>query len=483
MLIRSTLQYAPSVVLPRLSSFVLLVYLAHRLTPVELGLYALVIAMGEMIDMGFSGWIRFALLRLDIAQPQSWRKALAISYVLYAGSTALALLASLGISALVALARRPEFSLALGAYVLTTALQRIGLSSLQMQQRLVVFSVVESARAVLQVVLVWLTVRSGALNFCEVSLAASAATLVCGLIAVAASLVGLAPDTQQPAAGPWQRLHYGSSLILVSIVTYLATSLDRVLLNDLGGAAALGVYSAAYALGRQPIDVIANSINQGSLPELIKKYDERGPVEAKAFLAHMLELTNLLLLGTFAMLWALARTLAETFLPPAYHAATVVVLPLVALAFIAQNLKSNIFDNVFNLHKNNWVQAGSYVPTLVALFVLAKFLIAPFGAAGAAMMLLAAMIIGLAASLVLTRRRMAVAIDLREFIKAAAMALAGGAAAAGAVMAVGAWPAVMRLLAGAVVGSSVWVVAAALVRPAALEPIRNRFAQGLRRAR
>jgi O-antigen/teichoic acid export membrane protein len=481
-LIKSTILYAPSVILPRLSSFVLLIYLTHRLPIGEFGLYALVVAIGETVDMGFSGWIRFSLLRLDIAQPRSWRKALATSYAMYAASTALAVAASIPIGFAIAPERGLEFSLALCAYVAATALQRIGLTSLQMREKLVVFSSVETARAALQLIFVWLALVHIGRSFCIASIGASMATLACGAAAVIFSRLALPPGDEEPATGRKQRLIYGATLIALSLLAYLALSLDRILLKLLSGAAAVGIYSAAYTLGRQPIDVLSNSVNQGALPELIKRYDLNGKTDAGSFVAGMLNFTNLLLFGAFGMLLGISGPLIDTFLPRAYHRDAVLILPLVALAFIVQNLKTAIYDNIFNLYKNNTMQIVSYIPVIFILVVASFILVPQLGATGEAIALALSMIAGLAASFFLVRRYMTVRIDLGEPAKAVALAVAAGIASAAAARFAGPLAAAMQLCLGAIAGGAAWLLLAALLRPVSLESVRTRLTEWLNRS-
>src|ERR1700741_3353248 len=90
MLLRGTLIFGPAIVLPRLAAFLVVLILTHSASTSEFGLYALVLLVGEALDMTASSWIRIALLRLDISKATTWRDGFRRSYVLSLVSTAIA---------------------------------------------------------------------------------------------------------------------------------------------------------------------------------------------------------------------------------------------------------------------------------------------------------------------------------------------------------------------------------------------------------
>ena len=64
LLLRSTLIYAPAILLTRLSALLLLAIATRLVDQTEYGLLTLVVTIGEMTDVAVTNWVRFALLRL-----------------------------------------------------------------------------------------------------------------------------------------------------------------------------------------------------------------------------------------------------------------------------------------------------------------------------------------------------------------------------------------------------------------------------------
>ncbi len=64
MLLRSTLFYAPAILLTRLSALLLLIIATRLIDQTEYGLLTLVVTVGELTDSAVTNWLRIALLRL-----------------------------------------------------------------------------------------------------------------------------------------------------------------------------------------------------------------------------------------------------------------------------------------------------------------------------------------------------------------------------------------------------------------------------------
>ena len=64
MLLRSTLIYAPAILLTRISALLLLAIATRLIDQTEYGLLTLVVTIGEMTDVAVTNWLRISLLRL-----------------------------------------------------------------------------------------------------------------------------------------------------------------------------------------------------------------------------------------------------------------------------------------------------------------------------------------------------------------------------------------------------------------------------------
>ncbi len=466
MLARSALIYAPAIILPRLASFAVVLMLTHSLPAAEFGFYALVVLIGEMLDTGSSNWIRFTMLRLDIGEPGGWRKSFRRSYVLTACAVGISALVALAVAWPMAQSRGLAFALALVMYIAANSLSRIGLTALQMRERRAIYSLLEVSRSLVVLAVAALAVHLGARSFLPLVAVTSGVTFGFGLLNVAASRFHMPADTAE-ATGYAARLRYGASLIVLGVFTYAALGSDRILLKLLSGPAAVGVYAAAYVLGRLPIDIVTAALNQGAFPELIKRYDRDGAGAAKGFLETTWQLHSLLTLGTFAMLCGLNSALVTALLPGAYVATAKTLLPIIAAASLLQNIKIGVIDNIFHVMRRNWQQLSSYYPAVIGAILAGLLAIPRFGAAGAALSALVGMGAGLAGSVLLTRRMIAFQALDGELLKAVGAALCAFVAASGASWAARSQPPMVALVVGFVAGAGAWGAAVLIMRPAA----------------
>jgi O-antigen/teichoic acid export membrane protein len=182
LLLRSTLIYAPAILLTRVSALLLLVIATRLIDQTEYGLFTLVVTIGEMTDIAVTNWLRIALLRLG-GKGEISRGSVMIAGRLLLGTTTLAL----GISVLAAIIVVPErwneFALAVCAYLVAGAVSRFALTVLQMQQRHSAYSSLEFLRAVLQLALPIAAIALLPNSFLGMSLGSSLGVLLAGIVA------------------------------------------------------------------------------------------------------------------------------------------------------------------------------------------------------------------------------------------------------------------------------------------------------------
>src|SRR3954453_23052374 len=111
-----------------------------------------------------------------------------------------------------------------------------------------------------------------------VSLGSSLGVLIAGLVASVMAFGRGAP-------GPARFTHraffaLGLPLSVMALMGFGLNSAERVFLKVYYDAGAVAVFAAAYALARQPIDMVANAINMGAFPEVVSRFDEHGPSAA-----------------------------------------------------------------------------------------------------------------------------------------------------------------------------------------------------------
>lgn len=480
MIIKSTVLYAPAIIAPRAAAFVLVILLTRSLTPAEFGLYALVVLIGEMLDMGASNWIRLSMLRSDVSTPGRWRDGLKKSARLSLLFIALACIVGLGVSYAMAPQRALAFAAAVSAYVVASSFLRLGLSTLQLQGRRLEYSAFETIRAVGLLASGWLVSHQFP-HFWTVALANAGVTAVCAAGVMILSVRRL-PPSQEVGASYRDRIAYGLPIVALTFVSYMVAGSDRLFLNLLSGAASVGVYAAAYSIARTPSDVVGNAINQGGFPEVMRRHDAEGPAGSSQAVRNNFELMTLLQFTILGFSAGLSFAIVNLLLPPNFRSVAGVLMPIITAAAVCISLKSYVFDSIFHAVRKNWLQFWTYAPSGVATVVAALALIPPFGPVGAALALLTGSFGGLVTSILLSRRFVKVDLDGIELTKAIALGVVGGGVGHLTWMAIPtSWPAVAAFLISGTGGVLAWAIAAVLIRPRLLQSPLAKLVKKMRR--
>ncbi|WP_423067005.1 lipopolysaccharide biosynthesis protein [Devosia sp. CN2-171] len=463
MLLRSTLIYAPAILLTRLSALLLLVIATRLIDTTEYGLLTLVVTVGELTDSAVTNWLRIALLRLGGKGDISRGSVMLAARVLLVTTLAGLVLASVA-AGLIVPERWVDFAIAVGVYLAVGAVSRFGLTLLQMQQRHSVYSMLEFLRAILQLILPVAAIAIFHDSFLMVSLASSVATLCAGVVA-------LWYASGRVVAGP-PRFTYrelfalGIPLMAMAVVGFGINNAERVLLKLYYDAGAVAVFAATYALARQPIDTVANAINMGAFPEMVARFDSHGQHAAAEFISHQMALMARLCFPIVAMLIALSHEIGVLLLPAEYHAHVGELFPIIALGVLATNFSSFGFENMFHAHKKPWLLIVAMLPASALTIVLSIVLIPNLAEVGAALALLGGALASLLASMLLSRLLTPIPLPYRELGIALGTAVATGVAAWVAAALTGdAWV-VFKLAAGSIAGGLVFLGLQSLLHPA-----------------
>lgn len=462
MLLRSTLIYAPAILLTRVSALLLLVIATRLLNTTEYGLLTLVVTVGELTDAAVTNWLRIALLRLGGKGEISRGSVLLAARVLLI-TTVIGLLVSTAAAGLVVPERWAEFATAVGVYLAVGAVARFGLTLLQMQQRHSAYSMLEFLRAVLQLVLPVAAIAIFHDSFLMVSLASSAGTLAAGLVSLWFAAGGVVPG---PARFTHRELFtLGVPLIAMAVIGFGINSTERILLKVYYDAGAVAVFAATYALARQPIDTVANAINMGAFPEMVARFDSQGPQAAAEFIGRQMALMARLCFPIVALLVALSHEIGMLLLPPAYHAHVGELFPIVALSVLASNFAAFGFENMFHAHKRPMFLIFGMIPTAIVSIALSIILVPMLAEVGAALALLGGAVTGLVISIFLSRLLTPIPLPYGELAIALGTACATGIAAwIGSALLGDAWP-VFKLAAGGLCGGLVFLGLQTLLHP------------------
>lgn len=478
-MLRSTLIYAPAILLTRISALLLLVIATRLIDQTEYGFLALVVAVGELTDSALTNWLRIALLRLG-GKGEISRGSLLLAARVLVVTAVFGLALSAAASLVIAPERWVEFAIAVGVYLSVAAVSRFALTILQMQQRHGTYSMLEFARAALQLVLPVAAISAFHDGFLMVSLASSLATLIAGLAALVIALRSVVPGV--PRFTHRELFALGIPLIVMAVVGFGLNSAERVLLKVYYDAGAVAVFAAAYALARQPIDTVSNAINMGAFPEMVSRFDKDGPAAAGLYLSRQMGLMAQLAFPIAALLIALSNDIAELLLPVEYHGHVGELFPLIIVSILCANFASFVFENVFHAHKRPWLLIVTTIPGSIGTIVASLILIPQYAAIGAAAALAIGTAITLVADIVLSRRLTPVPIPWVSLGGSAVVAIAAGAAAwLGSQLAGEAWP-IVRLGVGGIAGTLTFLGLQSLLHPAETRALASTVRAKLARA-
>lgn len=401
--LQSSISYLLATLVPRASSFLIVILLTRALSLQEYGGFALVVTVGEMLDAVGGGWIRIILIR---------EGATADRFGPMFGRIVVLLLASISIICLVgfALCRwlgMPEagpFTLAVLSYAISVGVLKFALTCLQVRNKDRAYGALEIVRSLVTLCAAFVLARVTG-RYVSVSLGISFIAAVFALIALRIGLRG--QQIFVPNNGYASLLRLGAPLVSAHSLLLGIQALDRLLLQVFLNSTALGLYTAAFTLGRQPIDVPASAVNMVGFPALVRSHADANPEASKTVIRQNLLSVLVWCLPMIALFMAVGPQAVEIILPPAYWESANSLIPMVMLGSLCFALKHFVFENIFHVTRRNWLAALCLAPgTLIA--VAAQFVLIPrYGMIGAATSFVLGSAAGLLATMAVSRKLIA----------------------------------------------------------------------------
>lgn len=420
----SYLLYFAAMIAPRAAMFLLLVLLTRLLSAAEYGFFVLVMTTGEILDMGFSNWVRVLLLRTEVGAHRPCPERIGRAFALCAGSTCAAILAAIAITGAVDAQRATELGLAAAAYIAAFATLRLALTMLQIAARHTAFAITEIARAAVLLLATGFAayVRP---SFLPASLALALVTGATALLALAASLHGLDRPVL-PRKGYKAALLFGLPLMGSASLFYAVGWWDRYILNYFLGPSSVAIYAAA-SIARQPVELLIVAMNTYSFPVLVRTHEREGADQVARIQSGVLSASLLLGLAAVCGIAVLAGPLTAVLFPAAYQAEVPALMPWMAFGALCLSIKQFVFDNVFHLKMRYWFHLASMLPAAVFGLALSFLLIRSHGVIGAGLAYAGGAGAAMLASAVLARRLLPTGLSARAL---AAVVIACGVASA-----------------------------------------------------
>jgi len=406
----------------RASMLIVLIVLTRLLSTTEYGLFALVVTVGEILEMGSSNWVRVYLLRTEAGTPGMRPRQLGRAMVLSAGGTAAALITSTLIAPFISADHTAEMTLAIVTYIAAFAMLRTTLTFAQLSRSHVPYAVIEIGRSLCIVTstIIAAVVYPG--SFLPVSLALSLSTATCAALGLLVT-GSLRARIAIPRAGYLAALSFGIPFLLANCLAYGIGWSDRFVLNYFLGPAAVGVYVAAYSIARQPVELFVGALNSFTFPLLVRAYATDGSRKAGPIQSGLLVTIATLGLGIVAGLVLFAEPLATLLFPPAFHDEVVILIPWIAAATFILSIKQFIFDNGLHVTQQNWPHLFTMIPAVVISIGLGIVLVSRYGIFGAAINYVVVATIATCVSAIFSFRVMYFAIPWGNLAKVAASAL------------------------------------------------------------
>lgn len=234
-------------------------------------------------------------------------------------------------------------------------------------------------------------------------------TALACLVAVSWQWRGVRPSIDRPLAGEVAR--YGLPLTGSMALVVVIDSADRFMIARFLGADSVGVYSAAYELTAQSLNLLMMAVNLAATPLAIRAYESGGISGAVTQLrqhgAFLLSISVPAALGIIA----LAAPLTDVLLGQEYRAAGRLILPWIALAVFISGLQAYLFDMAFQLSRRSGAMMWSVGAAAICNLLLNFWWIPSFGVIGAAWATVVSYMLALVICIALGRRLIPIQID------------------------------------------------------------------------
>lgn len=407
MLLRHTLLYLPAQILAPAIQFVSILVWAYWLSPVDIGIVTLAVAIQELCFAGFfMWWSHYALRYIKSYKGDDARLgflgaelfALAISTV--AQIFCLLPFLWLYFSDYVT----PSRLAILIVFMLSRSLSNYIAERVRSEAQIVVYSIIQLGMSVggfvVGLAFMYFFSKSAEAvlgGFCVAQVLSAAAGL--GLTDIGRGRIGEERGIMRKAAA------FGFPVMAASILSLVSLNAPRFIVDNMLGISAVGMFAIGYGLGLRASSFAVMLVTAGAYPLVVKKMETEGLQAAYAQLRTNMMLVGLVVLPVALGLLALNASVTEVLVAAPFRDVTALVLPLSTLAGLFRYLRSHTTDQVFLIQARpaiiTWFGIVDLILTLTFSYFGAKY----FGLAGVAVgPVVAGLVIFLASIWFATRR-------------------------------------------------------------------------------
>lgn len=356
MLFRQTLLYLPAQVLGPLFQFVSIVAWTYVLSPVEMGVFALVVAVQELAYTATTFWFSLYTMRYHDPEGGAGAKARFLDtelMVLLAGSVTTA-----GVVLLLPLFTSIEWSWPLALATVAYAVSRGLVTHLSDRARTehdtLTYSALQISWPVLGLALGWLF---------AVTIEPTAAMVLWGYAAAQMLSLAVAAFRMDFGRNPARfsreaiaiAVKYGLPLLAGGIFVWVASNGLRFVVEYRESAAAVGLITVGWGLGLRVAAFASMLVTAAAFPVAMRRARDEGMAAGQA----QLERNGVLLLAVLAPacvgLYAVAEPFVRLVVAEEFEAMTIAVLPLAIAAGAFRNMRIHFGEQVFLLHERSIV--------------------------------------------------------------------------------------------------------------------------------
>lgn len=389
MLVRQTLLYLPAQVLGPLFQFISILAWTHFLSPVEMGVFALVVAVQELAYVATTFWFTLYTMRYhDPDATPAVKRSLLDTELMVLGAASVATVGIVLVLPLVTgVPWSTELSLAAIAYAISRGIVTHLSDRARTEHDTTTYSVLQISWPVLGLALGVAMVVWGRPDAVHVLWGYAVAQLASLTIAFARLEFGRNPF-QYARAAIDKGVHYGLPLLIGGIFIWLANNGLRFVVEFRETAAAVGLVTVGWGLGLRVAAFAAMLVTAAAFPVAMKRAREEGMDAGQAQLERNGVLLLAILAPASAGLAAIGTPFVSLVVAEEFRAVTIGVLPWAILAGAIRNFRIHFAEQVFLLHERTrvplWNDAIDALLSLAGVALGLWFAGLPGAVAGAA---------------------------------------------------------------------------------------------------
>jgi O-antigen/teichoic acid export membrane protein len=395
MLLRHTILYLPAQLLGPMFQFIAAVVWTHFLSADDYGALTYVLATHELIFTGCLAWWSQYTLRFAgefAGEPDRRRFQATENAVMILGVPAQAVLV-----VLLLMAQRVPLTFPMAGLSLVCCVTRCAATHLCERARgrgdVLAYTVGQSVGPV-----AGFLVALGLVKF-------AAATPVMALAGYAVAQTAVTPwlwrrlrllfdVAHVDAAIIRKALFFGAPLILSGGVMWFSANGIRMVVEHVDGAEAVGLLSVGWGLGQRLASVVAMLVTAAAFPLAVKRLVDGSREDALRQLAMGGAVLYGLVAPAAVGIALVTRPMVELMISQPFREATMVILPIAALAGAIRNLRIHFADQVFLLFERSALTIAINLAEVVATVGLCYAGARAGGPAGAALGCLGGSIVG-----------------------------------------------------------------------------------------